>query len=81
MLDCPASNQSGTGINKNADAGTSPVQDKRTHSGTGMLCYRTEIQDAGMPMPAASASIPMPSNVQHPNKWEGGGGGGLMTQE
>ncbi len=27
----------------------------------GMLRYRTEIQDAGMPMPAASTSMPMPS--------------------
>jgi hypothetical protein len=32
-----------------------------TQSGTGMLRYRTEIQDAGMPMPAASTSMPMPS--------------------
>ncbi len=36
-------------------------RDKRTQSGTGMLRYRTEIQDAGMPMPAASASVPMPN--------------------
>ncbi len=35
---------------------------KRTQSGTGMLRYRTEIQDAGMLMPAAaSISMPMPS--------------------
>jgi hypothetical protein len=25
MSDCPASSQSGTGMNRNADAGTSPV--------------------------------------------------------
>jgi hypothetical protein len=35
--------------------------DKRTQSGTGMLRYRTEIQVAGMPMPAALSSMPMPS--------------------
>jgi hypothetical protein len=40
-----------------------PVQyrKKGTQSGTGMLRYQTEIQDAGMPMPAASTSLPMPS--------------------
>ncbi len=34
---------------------------KETQSGTGMLRYRTEMQDAGMLMPAESASMPMPS--------------------
>jgi hypothetical protein len=29
-------------------------------SGTGMRRYRTEISDAGMPMPAALDSMPMP---------------------
>ncbi len=59
MSDCLASVQSGTEMNKNADAGTSPV----TESGdpvlyrNGMLRYRTEIPDAGMPMPDASTSI------------------------
>jgi hypothetical protein len=43
--------QSGTRMNKNANGGPSPV--------TGMLRYRTEIQDAGMP--AASAFMPMPN--------------------
>jgi hypothetical protein len=43
MSDCPASYQSGTGMNKNDDAGTSPAQ------------------DVGMPMPEASASMPIPS--------------------
>jgi hypothetical protein len=47
MSDCPASSQSGTGMNKNSDAR--------------MLRYRTEIQEAGMPMPAALTSMPMPS--------------------
>ncbi len=30
-------------------------------SGTGMLKYRTEMTDARLPMPVASASMPMPS--------------------
>jgi hypothetical protein len=47
MSDCPASSQSGTGINDNADAGTSPVRNRGTQSGTGMIRYQTEIQDAG----------------------------------
>jgi hypothetical protein len=34
---------------------------KETQSGTGMLWYRTEIIYAGIPMPAASALMPMPS--------------------
>jgi hypothetical protein len=36
-------------------------RNKGTQSGAGMIRYRTEIQDAGMPMPAASTSMPMPS--------------------
>ncbi len=36
-------------------------RDMRTQSGTGMLRYRTEIQDARMSMQAASASMPVPS--------------------
>jgi hypothetical protein len=36
-------------------------RNKGTQSGTGMLPYRTEIQDAGMPMPAALTSMQMPS--------------------
>ena len=39
-----------------------------TQSGTGMLPYWTEIQDAGMPMPAALTSSPMPSYA-HWSKW------------
>jgi hypothetical protein len=34
---------------------------KGIQSGTGMTRYRTEIQDAGIPIPAASTSMPMPS--------------------
>ncbi len=36
-------------------------QNKETLSGTGMLRYRTEMIDAGIPMLAASAFMPMPS--------------------
>ncbi len=39
-------------------------RNKGTQSGTGMLRYRTEIQDAGMPM--ASTSMTMPSYVPSP---------------
>jgi len=43
-------------------------RNKGTQSGTGMLRYRTEMQDAGMPKPAASTSMPMPSYgvLSHP---------------
>jgi hypothetical protein len=51
MPDCPASNQSGTGMNKNADARTSPVTGEEDPVRYRMLRYRTEIQDAGMTMP------------------------------
>ncbi len=44
-------------------ARTSSVLNKETQSGTGMLRYRTEIMDAGIPMPVASASMTMPNYV------------------
>jgi hypothetical protein len=34
---------------------------KWTQSGTEILRYRIEMSDAGIPMPASSASMPMPS--------------------
>jgi hypothetical protein len=34
---------------------------QETQSNTGMLKYRTDMMNAGMPMPVASASMPMPS--------------------
>ncbi len=39
-----------------------PVRDQNngTQSATRMLRYRTEMSDAGMPMPAASVLMPMP---------------------
>jgi hypothetical protein len=36
-------------------------QNKWTQSGTAMLRYRTQMMDEGMPMPAESALMPMPS--------------------
>jgi hypothetical protein len=39
-------------MNKNADEVTSLAQNKGTQFGTEMLWYRTEIPDAGMPMPS-----------------------------
>jgi hypothetical protein len=63
LSDCPASSQSGTGKNKNTDAGTIRYQNKGTQYGTGILWYWTKIQDAGMPMPAASTTMAMPSYV------------------
>ena len=47
MSDCPASSQSGTRKNKIADAVLH--RNKGTQSGTRMLQYRTDKQDAGMP--------------------------------
>ncbi len=49
MTNCPPFGQSGTGI-------------RGTQSSTGMLRYRSEILDSRMPMPAASAWMPMPSS-------------------
>jgi hypothetical protein len=57
MSDSPTSSQSGTGMNKNYDAAN--------QSGTGMLRYRSEKLDAGMPMPAASTSMPMSSYIYY----------------
>jgi hypothetical protein len=47
-------------MNKNDDAGT-VYRNKGTQSSTVMLRYRTEMPDAGMPKPAALASMPVPS--------------------
>ncbi len=54
MPDCPASGQSGTGMNKNTEPETVRYRNKGTRPGTGMLQYRTEVPGAGMPIPAAS---------------------------
>ncbi len=41
-----ASDQYGTGMNKNTDAGSSRYRNKGTQSGTGMLRYRNEMLGA-----------------------------------
>ncbi len=52
MLDCPASNQSGTGIKKLTMPGQVRYWTKPRQSGIFLVLYRIEIIDAGMPMPA-----------------------------
>ncbi len=59
--DCPASDQSGTGMKKSNNAGTYPVLDKADAFQHTLVRYRTEIMDAGMPMPALVSSMLMPS--------------------
>jgi hypothetical protein len=49
---CPASSQSGTVMNKNSVAEAVRYRNKGTQSGTGMLRYQTEIQDAGIDLNA-----------------------------
>jgi hypothetical protein len=69
MSDFQASGQSGTRMNKNVNTGTSPIPEpvryrkKGTQSGTGMLWYRTEIQDAGMHIAFAIEIFFFPSAV------------------
>jgi hypothetical protein len=52
MPDCPASDQSGTGIKKLTMPGQVQYQTKPRQSGIFLVRYRTEIIDAGLPMPA-----------------------------
>jgi hypothetical protein len=52
MLDCPASDQSNTGIKKLTMPGQVWYWNKPRQSGIFLVQYRTEIIDAGMPMPA-----------------------------
>jgi hypothetical protein len=54
---------SDTGMLKNADAGPVRYWNKRTQSGIGMS--RNEMLNAGMPMPAASVSIHVPSCMEN----------------
>jgi hypothetical protein len=61
MPDCPASDQFGTGLKKTNDAGKSQVPDQAKAVRHLLVPYRTEIIDAGMPMPALVSSMPMPS--------------------
>jgi hypothetical protein len=52
MPDCPASDQSGTGLKKLAMPGQVRYWTKPRQSGIFLVRYRTEIIDAEMPMPA-----------------------------
>jgi hypothetical protein len=61
MPDCSASDQSGTGLKKLTMPGTVRYRTKPRQSGIFLVRYRTEIIDAGMPMPALVSSMPMPS--------------------
>jgi hypothetical protein len=61
MPDCPASDQSGTGLKKLMMLGIVRYRTKPRQSGIFLVRYRTEIIDAGMPMPELVSSMPMPS--------------------
>jgi hypothetical protein len=61
MPDCPASDQSGTGLKKLTLQGIVRYRTKPRQSGIFLVRYRTEIIDAEMPMPALVSSMPMPS--------------------
>jgi hypothetical protein len=63
MPDCLASDQSGTGLKKLTMPGIVRYRTKPRQSGILLVRYRTEIIDAGMPMPALVSSMPMPSYV------------------
>jgi hypothetical protein len=61
MPDCPASGQSGTGLEKTDEPEQVWYRTKLTESGIFLVRYRTKIGDAGMPMTALISSMPMPS--------------------
>jgi hypothetical protein len=61
MPDFPASDQPRTGMIKTNSTGTDPVPDQADAVQHFLVRYRTEIMDAGMPMPALVSSMPMPS--------------------
>ncbi len=63
MLDCPASNQSGTGLKKLTMPGIVWYRTKLWQSDIFLVRYQTEIIDAGMPMPALVFLMPMLSYV------------------
>jgi hypothetical protein len=56
---CPASDQSGTGLEKLTMPGIVQYRTKPRQSGIFLVRYRTEIIDAGMPMPALVSSMSM----------------------
>ncbi len=61
MPDCPASDQSSTGMIKTNDTGTYAVLDQADAVRNVLVRYRTEIMDARIPMPALVSLMPMPS--------------------
>ncbi len=61
MPDCPASDQSGTGMKKLTMPGMVQYRTKSRQSGIFLVSYRTEIIDNGMLMPALVFSMPIPS--------------------
>jgi hypothetical protein len=63
MPDCLASSQSSTGVKKITVLEPVRYWTKLMQSGIFLFWYRTEIMDAGIPMPALVSSMPMPSFV------------------
>ncbi len=63
--DCPASDQSGTRMKKLTMLGQVWYRTKQRQSGIFLVRYRTEIIDAGMPMPALVFWMPMPSYAMY----------------
>jgi hypothetical protein len=61
MLNCSASDQSGTGLKKITMPGLVRYRTKPRQFGIILVRYRTGIINAGMPMPALVSSMPMPS--------------------
>jgi hypothetical protein len=61
MPDCPASDQSGTGMKKLTMPGQVRYRTKPRQFGILLVWYRTEIIDTGMPMPVLVSWMPMPS--------------------
>ncbi len=66
MPDSPASDQSGTGIKKLTMPGQVWYRIKPRQSSIFLVRYRTELSDAGMPMPALVSWMPMPSYAYTP---------------
>jgi hypothetical protein len=64
MPDCPASDQSGTGMKKLTMPGIVWYRTMPRQSGIFLVQYRTEIIDDGMLMPALVFSMPMPSHAR-----------------
>jgi hypothetical protein len=65
MPDCPASSQSGTRLRKTNDAGTDLVPELNDAARHFLMKYRTEMTDAGMPMPALVLRMPMPTYADY----------------